>query len=277
MTYLEWIKQASSSLINSESPKRDAEILLEFATQRSRTFLMAFSETELTQNEMLLLDDYLKRRQDGVPIAYITKNKEFWSLPFEVSSDTLIPRPETELLVEIALNNLPNEPCEVLDLGTGTGVIACAIASERSDCIITGIDKIKGAYELAKKNAAKLQLDNVYILLGEWFKPIKKRKFAMIVSNPPYIDPTDVHLAHGDVRYEPRSALVSENNGLFDIQYIITESKKHLTQYGWLIIEHGWNQAADVRMLFKQNSYQLVSTYKDYAGNDRVTIGRLFQ
>ncbi len=277
MTYLEWLKQASSKLKESESPKRDAEILLGFVTNKSRTFLMAFSETELTQSQLDSLNTCLKRRQTGEPIAYITGVKEFWSLKFQVSPSTLIPRPDTEKLVEIALEYLPKVPCEVLDLGTGTGAITIAMATERQDCLFTAIEKNEQALILAQGNAKYNGVNNAYFLQGNWYKPIKGRKFSMIVSNPPYIDSTDIHLSQGDVRFEPRSALVADDEGLADIKVIVAGATKHLNQYGWLLIEHGWKQGEAVRTIFKQNGFQLVETHIDYSGNDRVTVGRWFK
>lgn len=277
MTYLQWLKQASQLLSGSDSPKRDAEILLGFVTNKTRTFLMAFSETPLTENELTELDRFLKRRQAGEPIAYITGVKEFWSLKFNVSPSTLIPRPDTEKLVELALEFLPKVPCEVLDLGTGTGAIVIAMATERPDCLFTAIEKNDDAFNLAQQNAKQIGVNNTYFLQGNWYRPIKGRQFAMIVSNPPYIEPTDVHLSQGDVRYEPRSALVSEDDGLADIKIIVQGATKHLSQYGWLLIEHGWEQGELVRKIFKQHGFQLVETYADYSGNERVTVGRWFK
>ena len=277
MTYLEWLKQAASQLSCSESPRRDAEILLGFVTNKTRTFLMAFCETKLDDDQLEMLDAYLKRRQLGEPIAYITGVREFWSLNFNVSPATLIPRPDTEKLVELALEHLPNVPCEILDLGTGSGAIAIAIATERQDCLITAVEKSADALELAQSNANQIGVNNVYFQLGNWYKPVKGRKFSMIVSNPPYIEPTDIHLSQGDVRYEPRSALVAEDDGLADIKIIVQGAIKHLNQYGWLLVEHGWKQGEQVRTIFKQNSFQLVETFTDYGGKDRVTIGRWFK
>lgn len=277
MTYLEWLKYASQTLIDSDSPKRDAEILLSFVTNKTRTFLMAFSETVLTKDELIALDENLKLRKVGTPIAYITGEKEFWSLKFNVSSSTLIPRPDTEKLVELGLEYLPNIPCEILDLGTGTGAIAIAMATERQDCLFTAVEKNRDALILAQNNATQIGANNVYFLQGDWYKPIKSRKFSMIVSNPPYIEPTDIHLSQGDVRYEPRSALVSEDDGFADIKLIVQGATKHLNQYGWLLIEHGWKQGQAVQTIFKQHGFQLVETFTDYSGNDRVTIGRWFK
>lgn len=277
MTYLEWLKHATNTLNGGDSPRRDAEILLGYTTGKTRTFLMAFCETTLTAEELAKLDDYLRRRKDGEPIAYITGVKEFWSLNFNVSPATLIPRPDTEKLVELALEYLPKVPCEVLDLGTGTGAIAIAMATERQDCLFTAVDYSQEALELAQTNVRQIGVNNVYLLLGNWYKSIRGRKFSMITSNPPYIEPTDIHLSQGDVRYEPRSALVSEDDGFADIKLIVKGATKHLNQYGWLLIEHGWQQGEMVQTIFKQQGFQLVETHTDYSGNDRVTVGRWFK
>lgn len=274
MTYLQWIKNAIARLTESESPKLDAVVLLGHITNRSRAFLMAFSETILTESEQEQLENALIRRIKGEPIAYIIGYKEFWSLPIQISKETLIPRPDTEKLVEIALQYLPKTPCEILDLGTGTGAIALALAHERSDCLVFGVDKLKSVVALAKENADKLSLYNVHFAQSDWFKNLKRKKFAMIVSNPPYIDALDQHLSQGDVRYEPRSALIAEEQGLSDIKLIIQQSTFHLLQYGWLLIEHGFDQGEAVRHLFKVADYQLVQTIEDYSGNERVTFGR---
>lgn len=276
MSYLEWIKKAIKQLTGSDSPKLDAVVLLSYITGRSRAFLMAFSETVLTNIEQEQLEIALQRRIKGEPIAYITGFKEFWSLSIQVSKETLIPRSDTEKLVETALQYLPEEPCEILDLGTGTGAIALALAHERPDCLIFGVDKLKSVVALAKQNAERLSLQNTHFMQSDWFKNIKRKKFAMIVSNPPYIDPLDVHLSQGDVRYEPSSALISDEKGLHDIMHIIKEASSHLLQYGWLLIEHGFEQGEAVRQLLKNQGYQLIQTIEDYAGNDRVTFGRWY-
>lgn len=277
MTYLEWLKYASQTLDESDSPKRDGEILLSYVTQKTRTFLMAFCETHLSAEEVIALESNLKRRKEGEPIAYITGEKEFWSLKFNVSHSTLIPRPDSEKLVELGLEYLYKMPCEVLELGTGTGAIAISMATERPDCLFTAVEKSEEALVVAQNNARKIGVDNVYFLKGDWYKPVKSRKFSMIVSNPPYIEPTDIHLSQGDVRYEPKTALVSQDNGLADIKVILKGATKHLKQYGWLLIEHGWTQGTAVQTIFKQNGFQLVETFTDYGGNDRVTIGRWFK
>lgn len=278
MTYQAWLKQAIASLTASDSPKRDAEILLSFITQKSRTFIIAFAETELSSVEQQQLEQLLARRQKGEPIAYLVGEKEFWSLPLKVSPATLIPRPDTERLVELALSHLPQSPSMILDLGTGTGAIALAIASERPESQIIGIDFQPDAVALAQENAERLLINNATFLSGSWFSPLasqteSSQTFDMIVSNPPYIDEADPHLNQGDVRFEPKTALVADQQGLADIDHIIAYSRHYLKEQGWLLIEHGWQQGEQVKALFQQYGFHHVTTEKDYGDNDRVTLG----
>ncbi|TDS88047.1 [protein release factor]-glutamine N5-methyltransferase [Rahnella sp. BIGb0236] len=274
MDFQSWLRDATRRLAAGESPKRDAEILLGFVTGRARTFIMAFGETPLTAEQLQQLDTLLTRREQGEPVAYLTGEREFWSLPLSVSPATLIPRPDTECLVEQALMRLPAEPVSVLDLGTGTGAIALALASERPDCQVTGVDLQPDAVSLAQHNAQKLAIPNARFLQGSWFAPVEGECFALIASNPPYIDAADPHLSEGDVRFEPASALVAENAGLADLAHIIQAAPAYLQQGGWLLLEHGWQQASDVQALFRDAGYQQVGTVKDYGDNDRVTLGQ---
>lgn len=274
MDFQHWLAEATTRLAAGESPKRDAEILLGFVTGKARTFIMAFGETLLTATQSEQLETLLARRERGEPVAYLVGEREFWSLPLCVSPATLIPRPDTECLVEQALLRLPATPANVLDLGTGTGAIALAIASERPDCDITGIDLHPEAVKLAKHNAQKLAIPNARFLHGSWFTPVPRQRFALIASNPPYIDFADPHLAEGDVRFEPASALVAENAGLADLAHIIQSATAYLEEGGWLLLEHGWQQANDVQNRFAQAGYCEISTVKDYGGNDRVTLGQ---
>ncbi|EOC0417501.1 peptide chain release factor N(5)-glutamine methyltransferase [Cronobacter malonaticus] len=273
MEYQQWLKQAILRLTASESPRRDAEILLEFVTGRTRTFILAFGETALTDDELARLDALLARRAAGEPVAYLIGQREFWSLPLEVSPATLIPRPDTECLVEQALARLPATPCRILDLGTGTGAIALALASERPDCHVTALDVIPEAVELAKRNAQRLGIDNVTVLQSHWFSALTDARFSLIVSNPPYIDGDDPHLSQGDVRFEPKSALVADNAGLADLETLVTEARRFLEDNGWLMLEHGWQQGEAVRELFTRAGYQGVETCRDYGGNERLTLG----
>ncbi|EKC6207622.1 peptide chain release factor N(5)-glutamine methyltransferase [Cronobacter sakazakii] len=273
MEYQQWLKQAIDRLTASESPRRDAEILLAFVTGRTRTFILAFGETALTDDEHARLDALLARRAAGEPVAYLIGQREFWSLPLEVSPATLIPRPDTECLVEQALARLPATPCRILDLGTGTGAIALALASERPDCHVTALDVIPEAVALAKRNAQRLGIDNVTILQSHWFSALTDARFSLIVSNPPYIDGDDPHLSQGDVRFEPKSALVADNAGLADLETLVTEARRFLEDNGWLMLEHGWQQGEAVRELFTRAGYQAVETCRDYGGNERLTLG----
>lgn len=274
MDFQHWLRDATRRLSAGESPKRDAEILLGFVTGRSRTFIMAFGETSLTASELEQLEALLARREQGEPVAYLVGEREFWSLPLSVSPATLIPRPDTECLVEQALLRLPASPQKVLDLGTGTGAVALAIASERPDCQLTGVDLQPEAVKLAQHNAQKLAITNASFVQGSWFAPVAGQQFAVIVSNPPYIDAADPHLAEGDVRFEPASALVADNAGLADLQTLIEQAPQHLLAGGWLLLEHGWQQAQQVQQLFRQAGYHQVATVKDYGGNDRVSLGQ---
>ncbi|WP_105577918.1 peptide chain release factor N(5)-glutamine methyltransferase [Cronobacter sakazakii] len=273
MEYQQWLKQAIERLTASESPRRDAEILLAFVTGRTRTFILAFGETALTDDELTRLDALLARRAAGEPVAYLIGQREFWSLPLEVSPATLIPRPDTECLVEQALARLPATPCRILDLGTGTGAIALALASERPDCHVTALDVIPEAVALAKRNAQRLGIDNVTVLQSHWFSALTDARFSLIVSNPPYIDGDDPHLSQGDVRFEPKSALVADNAGLADLETLVTEARRFLEDNGWLMLEHGWQQGEAVREIFTRAGYQGVETCRDYGGNERLTLG----
>jgi len=275
MDFQHWLRVAIGELSESESPRRDAEILLEHVTGKARTFILAFGETALTADQHAQLSALLSRRKAGEPVAHLTGEREFWSLPLYVSAATLIPRPDTECLVEHALARLPATACRILDLGTGTGAIALALASERPDCQVTAVDVMPDAVALALRNVARLGFNNVKIQQSSWFDALVGQQFDMIVSNPPYIDERDPHLSQGDVRFEPLTALVAAEEGLADIAHIVTVSRQYLTAGGWLLIEHGWTQAEAVRSLFTQAGYERVETCQDYGGNDRLTLGKM--
>jgi len=274
MDFQAWLRAAVSELSSSESPRRDAEILLEHVTGKARTYLLAFGETLLTPEQEAQLAALLARRKTGEPVAHLTGEREFWSLPLYVSAATLIPRPDTECLVEQALARLPDGPCRILDLGTGTGAIALALASERPDCQVTAVDVMPDAVALAQRNLARLGFSNVQINQSSWFSALAQHTFEMIVSNPPYIDEHDPHLSQGDVRFEPLTALVAANDGLADIEHIITTAREYLVPGGWLLLEHGWTQGAAVRALFSAAGYASVETCRDYGGNERLTLGK---
>ncbi|MBL0540048.1 peptide chain release factor N(5)-glutamine methyltransferase [Aeromonas caviae] len=266
-----------ATLASGESPRADADALLCHLLDCRRSYLMTWPEHELDAAQQATLAGWLARRLNGEPIAHLIGEREFWSLPLKVSPATLIPRPDTEVLVEQALARLPGGPCALLDLGTGTGAIALALKSERPDADVWAVDRMPAAAALARTNSAALGLP-IEVRDGSWFAPLSDApRFAMIVSNPPYIDGMDPHLHEGDVRFEPRSALVAEEQGLADIRLIVTQAPAHLVPGGWLLLEHGWDQGEAVRQLLLQQGYVQVETVRDYGDNERVTLGRLAQ
>ncbi|WP_078925394.1 peptide chain release factor N(5)-glutamine methyltransferase [Vibrio cincinnatiensis] len=260
----------------SDSPSLDAAVLLCHVLQKPRSYLLTWPEKVLTSEQQTEFDALLTRRLSGEPVAYIIGEREFWSLPLKVSPSTLIPRPDTERLVELALEKAEQIPGDILDLGTGTGAIALALASELPARHVFGVDLRHEAQQLAIENSQRLQITNVTFLQGSWFTPLVEGiKFALIVSNPPYIEESDPHLEQGDVRFEPKSALVAEDNGLADIKYIAQTAREYLLAEGWLLFEHGYEQATAVQTILKELGYQAITTEQDYAGNDRVTLARL--
>ena len=288
MNYKEWLAQAIADLAQknpTENSKIDALVLLQHATGKSRTQILAFDDTEIDEKVRLKLAALLDRRLKGEPIAYILGEKEFWSLTLNVSKDTLIPRPDTEILVEkalqIALEKLQGNPPHfcILDLGTGTGAIALALASELSSICqkqqisleIIGVDLIPDVVALAQSNAERNKL-NVQFLQSRWFENITGQ-FDLIVSNPPYIDAQDEHLSQGDVRFEPLSALVANDAGYADLRHIIELAPSYLNSNGALLLEHGWQQGEKVRSIFQENHWEMVETVRDYGDNERVTLG----
>ncbi|TFH92051.1 peptide chain release factor N(5)-glutamine methyltransferase [Vibrio ouci] len=271
------LKQAVQQLqeSGSDSPSLDAAVLLCHALDKPRSFLLTWPDKILDAQQLAAFDDLLQRRLTGEPVAYIVGEREFWSLPLKVSPTTLIPRPDTERLVEIALDKAMQMEGDILDLGTGTGAIALALASELPQRQVTGIDLKEDAQQLAQSNASALNLSNTQFLAGSWFEPLAAgTEFALIVSNPPYIEKEDPHLTQGDVRFEPLSALVADEKGLADIRHIATQARDYLMDNGWLMFEHGFEQGEPVRELLRSLGYDQVATYKDYGDNDRVTIGQ---
>ena len=283
MTYSDWLTYATQLLTEklSQDPylnaKLDANLLLQAVTKRSRSAIFAFGETELNEAEQNQLNQMLERRTKGEPMAYILGEKEFWSLPLKVSSDTLIPRPDTERLVEVALDWAnkrleSQESLQILDLGTGTGAIALALASElKQKAQVLGVDFKPEVVVLAESNRQTLQIENARFQQSDWFSTLGNLQFDLIVSNPPYIDAEDENLQIGDVRFEPLTALVADNHGLSDLQKIIENTPLYLKPNGALFLEHGWQQARDVQHIFRQNHWQAVETFQDYANLDRIT------
>ncbi|WP_139410731.1 peptide chain release factor N(5)-glutamine methyltransferase [Aeromonas veronii] len=265
-------------LAEGESPRADADVLLCHLLDCRRSYLMTWPERELDAAQQATLQTWLARRLNGEPIAHLVGEREFWSLPLKVSPATLIPRPDTEVLVEQALTKIPQGPCAVLDLGTGTGAIALALKSERPEVDVWAVDRMADAAALARENSAALGLP-IEVRDGSWFEPLgepdhdETPRFAVIVSNPPYIDGADPHLEQGDVRFEPRSALVADDAGLADIRHIVAHAPAYLLTDGWLLLEHGWDQGEAVRQLLRDGGYREVATVRDYGDNDRVTLG----
>lgn len=267
------LRRAAASL-PGDSPRSDAEALLAEALGKPRSWLYAHADDELEPDAAAAYAALLERRRQGEPVAHILGRRGFWSLDLVVSADTLIPRPETELLVELALQRLPpGRPARVLDLGTGSGAIALAIAHERPQTLVTAVDASRPALQVAQKNAARLGLANLRFLQGDWFSPVAGERFAMVVSNPPYIADDDPHLGEGDLRFEPRSALASGVEGLDDIRRIAAAAPRHLEAGGWLLLEHGWAQGETVRAILIAAGFGQVETARDLEARERVTLG----
>jgi len=265
----------AAELPDSPTARLDAELLLAAALGKSRSYLHTWPEKIVSSESALIFADYLQRRRAGEPVAYILGQQGFWKLDLEVAPHTLIPRPDTELLVETALQLLPATPANVLDLGTGSGAIALALASERAAWQVTAVDRVLEAVALAERNRQRLALDNVTVLNSHWFSALADHRFDLIISNPPYIAAGDVHLAEGDVRFEPESALVAGPDGLDDIREIVAAAPQHLNPGAWLMLEHGYDQGAPVRDLLQGAGFTQVESRKDLGAHERITLGRL--
>ncbi len=245
----------AAELPDSPSARLDAELLLAAALGKSRSYLHTWPEKIVSSEDALTFADFLQRRRGGEPVAYILGQQGFWKLDLEVAPHTLIPRPDTELLVEAALELLPTGPANVLDLGTGTGAIALALADEHPGWQVTAVDRVPEAVALAERNRQRLGLDNVTVLHSHWFSALQGQRFQLIISNPPYIAAADPHLVQGDVRFEPASALVAGADGLDDLRTIIAQAPAHLDTGGWLVLEHGYDQAEAVRELLAAQGF----------------------
>jgi release factor glutamine methyltransferase len=263
-----------------ENPRRDAEVLMGAVLACDRAYLFAYSDRVIDETARDIFQHYVERRKEGEPVAYIIGKREFWSLLLEVNDSTLIPRPDTEILVETALQRCIKAQATVLDLGTGTGAIALALASEKPGWQIEAVDFHADAVALATLNANNLALNNVGIYQSNWFEEVRANTrvldacFDLIISNPPYIAATDPHLARGDVRFEPHSALIAADDGYADLFFIAGQARNFLCDNGLLLLEHGFEQAEKMRNYLQQLGYVDVQTVSDYGGNDRVAIAR---
>ncbi|ASQ46706.1 peptide chain release factor N(5)-glutamine methyltransferase [Legionella clemsonensis] len=260
----------------SDSARLDAEILLAHLLMKNRSYLYAHPEATLTQVQWQTFQRLISKRLEGTPVAYLTGTREFWSLSLKVCEDTLIPRPETELLVELTLILLANKKeAQILDLGTGSGAIALACASEKPQWAITACDCSLGALQTAEENAARLGLSNVYFYHSDWFENISTDTlFDAIIANPPYVAVNDPHLKEGDVRFEPQLALVSGEHGLNALNHIIKHSLARLKPGGLLLLEHGFDQKSAVTSMLKDYGYTEIQCWQDWQGNDRITGGK---
>lgn len=264
----------SADLPASPTARLDAELLLAAVLGKPRSYLRTWPEHEPGAEQLAAFAALLERRRAGEPVAYILGHQGFWSLDLEVAPHTLIPRPDTELLVETALQLAPATPQRVLDLGTGSGAIALALASERGGWQVIGVDRIAEAVALAERNRQRLKLGNAEFRQSSWFDGLAGERFGLILSNPPYIAADDRHLGEGDVRFEPLSALVAGVDGLDDIRQIIAQAPRHLQAGGWLLLEHGYDQAEAVRELLAAAGFTAVDSRRDLGGHQRISLGR---
>lgn len=270
------VRQAAQALASSSDTARlDAELLLCHVIGKPRTWLYTWGDQPLDADAQAVFVALIERRKCGEPIAYIIGEREFWGLSLETAPHTLIPRPDTELVVEAALDRAMNPSGRLLDLGTGTGAIALAFASERPEWQITGLDVVPEAVALAQRNAKRLAIPNAAFLESNWFVALSATsRYELIVSNPPYIPATDHHLNEGDVRFEPRSALVADDEGLADLHHVVNTAWQHLTPGGWLLLEHGWTQADAVCAMLKSLGYERVESLRDLGQQPRVSLGQ---
>jgi release factor glutamine methyltransferase len=265
---------AAALALDPAGARIEVQSLLQHVLRQSRAWMLAHAEQALTAIQQAEYQGLLQRRLQGEPVAYLLGEREFYGLLFKVTPATLIPRPETELLVELALERMPqHQPCRVLDLGTGSGAIALAIAQTRPAAMVTAADAAPAALEVAQQNAQRLAIPNVRFVRSNWFAALAGEDFDLIVSNPPYVAADDPHLQQGDLRFEPLSALASGADGLDDIRRIVAEAPVHLRPGGWLLLEHGYDQAARVRELLTQAGFRRVFSAPDLAGIERISGG----
>ncbi|MBM4207674.1 MAG: peptide chain release factor N(5)-glutamine methyltransferase [Gammaproteobacteria bacterium] len=259
----------------SGTPQLDAEILLCTVLGKDRSFLRTWPERELDIAHYAAFDTLINRRRQGQPIAYLTGSREFWSREFIVTPDVLIPRPETELLIEHCLELIPfNQSVNIVDLGTGSGIIAVTLAAERPQANLVAVDISAAALQVAKMNAARHGVDRIRFYQSNWLKQIPPGLFDVIISNPPYIAADDPHLQQGDLRFEPQTALTSGADGLKDIRIIAKSASNRLNKGGFIVFEHGYDQGLAAQELLKSLNFSYVQTINDLAGQARVTSGQ---
>lgn len=264
---------AEGAILAGDEARREAEVLLCAALSKPRSYLIAWPEADVADSIARRYRHFLAQRSEGVPIAYLLGSRDFWSFSLQVNEATLIPRSDTELLVEQALALGLSGSASVVDLGAGSGAIVLALAMERPHWRMLGVERSEKALEVAIANARQLGMQRVEWLQSDWFSELAGRRFELIVSNPPYIAERDVHLDTGDLRFEPRSALVSGSDGLDDIRRIVAKSPEHLEPGGHLLLEHGFEQSGAVRDLLTATGFVNVASYKDLAGHERVSGG----
>ncbi len=266
-----WSKQLEPV---SDSPRLDTEILLKHASGLSDTQLITRDNEPLNDDTILKMNTLLRARSEGSPIAYLTGEREFYALKLKIDQHVLIPRPETELLVDIALDLVRNKAApDILDLGTGSGAIALAIADNAITAKLVAIDIDDNALKIAAHNAQRHHVRNITFLSSNWYSKLENERFDLIVSNPPYIDPQDPHLKQGDVRFEPEHALISADRGRADIKQIIALAPGYLNSSGWIALEHGYDQGEIIRELLSAQGFDSIKTVKDLNQHDRVTSG----
>lgn len=254
----------------------DARLLLQHVLDVDHAFLLTYPDQALTLQQTEAFLQLIQQRIDGIPVAYLIGEREFYDLTFRVTEAVLIPRPETELLVELALERIPaDQPCKILDLGTGSGAIAITIAKHRPQSRVIAVDLSADAIAISRWNAKNLQVDNLHLTIGNWFDELSGERFDLILSNPPYVAENDPHLEQGDLRFEPRVALAAEGNGLACICHIINAAPRYLVKSGWLLLEHGYDQAAACRQLLDNMDFSNICSYPDLAGIMRVSGGQL--
>jgi release factor glutamine methyltransferase len=265
---------AAALALDAGTARLEVQSLLQLALNVSRASLLAHTERRPDSHEQSRYGELLQRRLRGEPLAYILGEREFFGLMFKVTTATLIPRPETELLVELALQRIPpHQPGRILDLGTGCGAIAISIAHARPDVVVVAVEASAAALSVARENARRLKVGNIVFETGNWLEPLDMQRFDLIVSNPPYVAAGDPHLQQGDLRFEPLSALAAGSDGLQDIRQIIPAAPAHLHSGGWLMFD-GYDQAAVVRSLLLEAGLAEVFSARDLAGIDRVSAGR---